>query len=94
MCGCPFHKRGWIFERKKDETEDNRDDLNDGRFDHNGDKERILVRWSREKRLNKDEERVKGEDTLYASGVTPDSTDKVPEELAINEPKVTSPNRI
>ena len=47
-----------------------------------------------EKQLNKDEERVKDEDTLYASGVTPDSAYKVPEELAIEEPKVASPNRI
>src|SRR6266702_825945 len=97
MRGGPSHKRGGILERKNDESEEDGYNLNDGRFDHNGDKERILFRWSRRKerkRLNKDEERVKDGDTLYATRVTPDSADKVPKELAIEEPKVACPNRI
>jgi len=76
MRSSPFEKRGWILERNNDETEEDRYYWNDGRLDHNGDKECILVCW------------------LDASGVTPDSADEVPEELAIEQPKVASPNRI
>lgn len=44
--------------------------------------------------MNKNDEWVKDEDALDAPRVTPDSADEVPKELAIEEPKVASPNRI
>ena len=49
MRSSPFEKRGGILERNNDETEEDRYYLNDGRFDHHSDKDRILVRWPMEK---------------------------------------------
>ena len=54
MRGGPFQKRRRILERNYGDTEEDGYHLNDGYFNHNVDKECILIRWSGErKRLNK-----------------------------------------
>jgi hypothetical protein len=75
--------------------------LDYGGFNHDIDEERILIRWSRRNRSEKekrygqaDKRRGGNGDALYTSGITLDSTDKIPEELAIEQTKVARPNGV